>query len=214
MTMDSFYFYKHLPWWAQNFVISIYGKKLSSQRFNQEHDRILSFLEQSENWSEEKIRSYKEEQIERLLNQAYYHTHFYRKKYDEAKVVPSDFHSLEDLEKFPILTKEEVRSYSEAMIADNVKKHDLIPGHTSGSTGKALCFQLSKHNNAFYWAIVTRSYSRFGFRRGLDEMINFTGRPIVPIDVSTPPFCPWKPAGQPGPRSEAPGRSRSSPQKG
>lgn len=138
--MNKITIYSSLPYWLQNIAVSLHGYKLKRQRFNDDFYKILDFLNSTHGWSKEQIRSYKEEHTFKILEQAYNHCPYYRKKYANVGLSPSDFKRLEDLRKFPILTKEEIRENWQGMVADNVSKEDLILYHTSGSTGKALDF--------------------------------------------------------------------------
>lgn len=187
--MNKISLYSSLPYWLQNVAVSLHGYKLKKQRFNDDFYKILEFLNSTQSWSKEQIRAYKEEKIFRILEQAYNHCPYYREKYNEAGLSPADFKQLEDLQKFPILTKEEIRQNWDGMVADNVSKKNLIKFNTSGSTGKALDFYWTKYSSAFYWAVDQRYKNRFGFNFG-NICINFSGRPIVPISTSKPPY--WR----------------------
>ena len=187
--MNKISLYSSLPYWLQNIAVSLHGYKLKRQRFNDDFYKILDFLDSTHGWSKEQIRSYKEEHTFKILEQAYNHCPYYRKKYADAGLSPSDFKKLEDLRKFPILTKEEVRYNLDGMIADNVSKKDLIHYHTSGSTGKALDFFYTKYSLPFYWAVDQRYKNRFGFE--LDNpCFNFSPRPVVPVSSNKLPY--WR----------------------
>ncbi len=187
--MNKISLYSSFPYWLQNVAVSLHGYKLKRQRFNDDFYKILDFLNSTHGWSKEQIRSYKEEHTFKILEQAYNHCPYYRKKYANVGLSPSDFKRLEDLRKFPILTKEDIRENWQGMVADNVSKEDLILYHTSGSTGKALDFYWTKHSSAYYWAVDQRYKNRFGFELG-KTCVNFTGYPIVPITTSKPPY--WR----------------------
>lgn len=124
--MNKITIYSSLPYWLQNIAVSLHGYKLKRQRFNDDFYKILDFLNSTHGWSKEQIRSYKEEHTFKILEQAYNHCPYYRKKYANVGLSPSDFKRLEDLRKFPILTKEEIRKNWQGMVADNVSKEDLI----------------------------------------------------------------------------------------
>ena len=83
------------------------------------------------------------------MEQAYNHCPYYRKKYANAGLSPSDFKQLGDLQKFPILTKEEIRENWLGLVANNIPQKDLILFNTSGSTGKALDFYWTKYSAAY-----------------------------------------------------------------
>lgn len=187
--MNAISLYSSLPYWLQNVAVSLHGYKLKRQRFNREFFRILDFLNSTSGWSSEQIRAYKEEHLYKIIEHAYNHCPYYRKKYSEAGLSPKDFTRLEDLQKFPILTKEEVRSFGEGMIADNIRKADLVPFHTSGSTGKALHFYLTTYSVPYYWAVDQRYKDRFGFHFG-EICLNSTGRPVVPVATHKAPY--WR----------------------
>ncbi len=187
--MNTFALYSHMPIWVQNILCNIQGYILTKQRYGGEYNEISLFLKDSDDWNQEQILQYKEENASKILWQAYNHTKFYRRFFDDNGVHPTDFKHIEDLKKFPILTKEMVRANWQDMIADNVAKKDLIAYHTSGSTGKALDFYWTKHSLRYYWATVWRDRERLGIKKG-DLHINFTGKIVVPLSQSKPPY--WR----------------------
>lgn len=187
--MNQLDIYTFLPWWLQNIVVSIHGYRLKRERFNQLFQEISSFLTTSEAWNSQQILRYKEEQLFKIIEQAYNHTPFYHNKYKAAGLTPQDFKGISDLQKFPILTKEEVRTHATEMMADNVSRKGLIFGHTSGTTGTPLSFYFTPFNNAFYWAVCQRRLHRFGIQNDT-TVINFAGKPIVPMKQSKPPY--WR----------------------
>lgn len=187
--MNTISIYSSLPYWLQNIAVSLHGYKLKKQRFNDDFYKILDFLNSTHGWSKEQIRSYKEEHTFKILEQAYNHCPYYRKKYTDVGLSPSDFKQLGDLQKFPILTKEEIRENWLGLVADNIPRKELIRFNTSGSTGKALDFYWTKYSAAYYWAVDQRYKNRFGFTLG-KACVNFSGRPIVPISTSKPPY--WR----------------------
>ena len=56
----------------------------------------------------ESIKQLQYHRIKKLIEHAYKTTKLYRKKYDEAKVSPKDFTKLDDITKFPTVTKDEI----------------------------------------------------------------------------------------------------------
>lgn len=75
------------------------------------------------------------------------------------------------------------------MLSDELDTKDLIPYHTSGSTGKALDFFWTKDSLAYYWATVWRGRQRCGIKKG-DLHLNFTGKLVVPLSQKHPPY--WR----------------------
>lgn len=191
--MELFNLYSKLPVFFQNWLVGLYSYKLERERGGKEYEDILAFLKTTDNWSAEQIKAYKEEHIAKILDQAYKHCPYYKQKYDEAKVSPDDFKCLEDLQKFPILTKEDVRANMEGLMADNVNGRDRIHYHTSGTSGKALDFYNLKYNLKYYWAVCARYSWRFGIEPN-SSSLNFTGKLVVPINQKDPPYWRYKKA--------------------
>lgn len=191
--MNFYNIYERMPVVVQNWLVGLYSLKLEHERGGKEFDKILSFLLSTSNWSAEQIRRYKEENIARVLKHAYEHCPYYRIKYDAVGRKPDDFHKLEDLEKFPILTKDEIREHTEEMIADNVNRKRLLHYHTSGTTGKALDFYLAKDTPKWYWAICARYGLRFDVKPH-SRCLNFVGKVVVPINQNKPPYWRYKKA--------------------
>lgn len=181
--------YFHSPIYLQEYLCALEGKRLYKQRFGGEFQSVYRHLLETDRYDAQQIRAYKEQHIAKILRYAYDHCVFYRKKYNAAGVSPDDFRVLEDLRKFPILTKEEVRENINDMISDEYDIKKLIPYHTSGSTGKALDFYWTKENIQFYWAVATRGKHRLGVKFG-DLQLNFTGKLVAPLSQKKPPY--WR----------------------
>ncbi len=181
--------YFRCPVSVQEYLCALEGKKLFKQRFGGDFQKIYNELLESDKFDVTQIREYKEQHIAMILRYAYDHCTFYRKKYDAAGVSPDDFKTLEDLRKFPILTKEEVRENLQDMISDEYDVKSLIKYHTSGSTGKALAFYWTKTNVQYFWAVETRGKHREGVKFR-DSQLNFTGKLVAPLSQKKPPY--WR----------------------
>lgn len=187
--MDLFSVYRFCPVMLQNILCSIHGYRLEKQRYNKEYFKILETLLDSENWTAEQIFNYKEENTYKIIEYAYRHCAFYRNLYASKGLTPGDFKGMDSLQKFPIVSKEDIRNNWRGMLSDEYQKKELIPYHTSGSTGKALDFYWTRYNLQYYWAIVWRGRKRFGIEKG-DMHLNFTGKIVVPVEQSKPPY--WR----------------------
>jgi len=187
--MNKFNIYKSFPISIQNFLCTLQGYRLEKQRYNNEYHKYFDFLLQTDSWSKEQIKAYKEEQIFKIIEYAFKHCPFYKKLYSSHGLSPNDFKGLDSLNHFPIITKEDIRANWEGMLSDEFNRSQLIPYHTSGSTGKALDFFWTKENLQFYWAVVWRGRHRFNISKG-DLHLNFTGKIVVPIEQKTPPY--WR----------------------
>ena len=66
------------------------------------------------------------------------HVPFYRDRFRAAGVSPLDLKSPADLDRFPILTKQDIRDQGERLISEEYPPDSLVRKRTSGSTGVSL----------------------------------------------------------------------------
>ena len=85
--------------------------------------------------------------LQKLMKIAY-EIPFYRERFDRVGMKPEDFRTGDDLAKFPILTKDELREWM-AKEVENPKYKDWIIDTTSGSTGKPLSIIFSPKEKAY-----------------------------------------------------------------
>jgi phenylacetate-CoA ligase len=93
----------------------------------------------------EKLSSYRLSQIQiqglkRLLNQAYSNSPYYGTIFRDIGATPMDIESIEDLRKFPVLTKELIRARMKDILAENYPASKRAKAATGGSTGQPLVF--------------------------------------------------------------------------
>ena len=182
--------YPRLPVFLQNAACWYYGKKEARTRFGNVFEQRLRELMDSERWSAAEIEAYQNEKIRHLVRHAYENVPYYLERWKALKLSPEDIRSREDLPKLPVLTKEDVRQNCDRLIAQNAPTRDLVFRHTSGTTGKALHFYVTKAAIAFQWAVWWRHRLRFGITPGAWHA-NFTGKRVVPLDQRTPPYWRW-----------------------
>ena len=91
-------------------------------------------------WSREEIREWQEKQLQRVVNQAYNHTVYWRRIFDERGLKPEDIRTLSDLQKLPILTKDEIRAHYDEIVPDNITSIKHRKGQTGGTTGEPMHF--------------------------------------------------------------------------
>lgn len=105
--------------------------------------------------SSDEIESISWQKQKKIFRYAYQHIPFYRNKYSKAGVHIDDIKNPEDFEKLPVLTKEEVRQYSDLMISPNENKDNLLATSTGGSTGEPLMVWQDPilHSELLLWPI-------------------------------------------------------------
>lgn len=85
--------------------------------------------------------------LQKLMKIAY-DIPFYRERFERCGLTPEDFKTGDDLAKFPVLTKDELREWMAKEI-ENPKYKDWIVDTTSGSTGKPLSILFSPREKAY-----------------------------------------------------------------
>ena len=182
--------YPRLPVFLQSASCWYSGRKESRARFGPLFDRHLRELMDSEKWSAAEIEAFQDEQVRRLIRHAYDNVPFYGERWRSLGITPDDIRSRADLVKLPVLTKEEVRQNLDRLRSRTAIAGELVLKHTSGTTGKALHFYVSRRSIPFQWAVWWRHRLRFGVQPG-GWHANFTGKRVVPLNQNRPPYWRW-----------------------
>lgn len=181
--------YPFLPIFLQNVACSLEGRNQRRLRYGGAFHELLDWLEESQWWSAAKIQEYQEEQLKKIIAHAYSTVPYYRRMFDNLKLKPSDIRSSEDLNKIPVLTKEDVRNNYSDMVSRSFRTNDLTLCHTGGTTGKSLRFYQEPRATQFRWAVWWRHRRRFGIEFD-QSYATFTGLTAVPLHQKKPPF--WR----------------------
>jgi phenylacetate-CoA ligase len=124
-------------------------------------------LEAVETASRDEIAALQAERLKRTLENVYEHVPTYRRKFDAAGVTPDDFRLLEDLEKFPFTTKQDLReNYPFGMFA--VPRERVVRVHaSSGTTGRPTVVGYTQNDIGTWANLVARSLRASGARPGM-----------------------------------------------
>ena len=100
------------------------------------------------------------------IDHAYKNFAFYKKKYDELGIHPSDLKYLEDIKLFPFTTKEDLRkNYPFNMFAHKLK--DIARIHaSSGTTGKPTVVAYTKNDLEMWEHLIERCLRASGMKKG------------------------------------------------
>ena len=100
------------------------------------------------------------------VDHAYKNVAFYKKKYDEIGIHPSDLKHLEDIKLFPFTTKEDLRkNYPFDMFA--YKLRDIARIHaSSGTTGKPTVVAYTKNDLEMWEHLIERCLRASGMKKG------------------------------------------------
>ena len=108
----------------------------------------------------EELKVYQDKSLRKIVKYAY-KVPMYRDKYKEAGIHPRDIKGMDDIQKLPFITKEDIRKYSpNNIITSTFNKKARIISRTGGSTGEPLLI---------YFDLFTVIKGMLGFVRALNE---------------------------------------------
>ena len=123
-------------------------------------------LEPIEIASIDEIKALQLNRLKWSVNHAYTNVTFYKNKYDEIGIHPSDLKHLEDIKLFPFTTKEDLRqNYPFNMFAH--KLNDIARIHaSSGTTGKPTVVAYTKNDLKMWEHLIERCLRASGMKKG------------------------------------------------
>lgn len=128
--------------------------------------KYLREFERTQFWSPEQLRDLQWKRLRGLLDHAYRQCPFYRQRFDQAGLLPSDIRKLEDMRFLPILEKRDIQEHRDRMVALDWPAGDLIANQTGGSTGCPLSFFLSRDRKCSRAAATIRHNRWAGWEVG------------------------------------------------
>ncbi|MCG8347244.1 MAG: hypothetical protein MI924_05625 [Chloroflexales bacterium] len=165
-------------------AINLYGLYLKRQRFNAAFWSELDRLQASEWLTLAEKEQAQCKLLAAMIQHAYEHVPFYRRRFDEYGIHPKQIQSIADLAKIPVLTKDDIRKNYDTLLATNVSAKSYLVHHTSGTTGTKLRFAISKQ---LHWTLKTahlyRHYAWAGVNPG-DRRVTLGGRAFA----AKPPY--------------------------
>jgi phenylacetate-CoA ligase len=113
----------------------------------------------------EELKKLQKKRLKKVIKYAYEKTELYHRKFRELDVTPSDFTTLEDLQKFPCVTKAEMRdAFPESVVSRDYDISKCLKGTTSGSTGEVLPVVYSHATHEYQMAVTYRNFAALGFK--------------------------------------------------
>lgn len=142
-----------------------------------QHDTVAVHraLEQSQWYAADELAALQLRALQRLLQEAYDKTAYYRQVMDEAGLHPTDVNGLDDLTRLPFLTKSLIRAHS-----DDLKASDAVglsQFNTGGSSGEPLIFHIGSERVSHDVAAKWRATRWWGVDIGDPEVVIW-GSPV------------------------------------
>ena len=126
----------------------------------------LEQLHQMERYSPAQIDAFQLDKLKRLVYHSYQNVPFYRKFWDQAGAHPDQIQSLNDLSKFPKVTKLLLVEAGELTLDQRYPKSKFIQGRSSGSTGERFVFYKDKAHHSWFVAGALHGWTWTGWDLG------------------------------------------------
>ena len=181
--------YFNSPIIIQNIFVSLYGYKLFRERYIGNHQKYFRHLLDSQWLSKKEIDDHTNKHFLDIFRYAIKEVPFYKELYQKGIISPDQIKSIADIEKIPILSKEQIRENPGKFLAEGIRKSDIIVINTSGTTGKTLKIFVDLDSRRYAYAFYSRLKRWAGINCKLKN-VTFAGRTIVAPDRKRPPF--WR----------------------
>ena len=125
--------------------------------------------EAKECMSRDEMTSLQSARLRKIVDYVYHNVEFYRKKMQALGLLPSDIKGVEDIDKLPFTTKDDLRdTYPFGLFA--VPKSEIVRVHaSSGTTGKATVVGYTRHDLDVWAECVARCLTMSGI--GRDDIV-------------------------------------------
>ncbi len=170
--------YYALPAWQKAIVGNLYHLVPQRLRLGGNYAKFKKLLKTSEYWSKQQWEEFQYRELLNTITQAFEHVPYYRKSFSQQGLSPADFTCLDDIKKFPTLSKKNIQENHHDLIADNVPAWRHLLTTTGGSTAEPLGFLQEKgitrsKERAFIW----NGWSRAGYYPHT-RTVQFKGRSV------------------------------------
>ncbi|KON26551.1 hypothetical protein AC481_06970 [miscellaneous Crenarchaeota group archaeon SMTZ-80] len=179
--------YLKSPIFFQKILFNMYAYKISKLKFQKDFYIRLHELKKSQWYTLSDLEALQLEKLKIMIRHCYENVPYYKKLFDEIKLKPSEIRDLENLNRIPILTRDQVKSNLFSLTARNISKKQRLLRNTSGTTGSPMFFFVDKKsysvNRAYTWRYW--NWAEFNFD---DKRISLQGRKIIHRERIKPPF--------------------------
>jgi phenylacetate-CoA ligase len=140
--------------------------------------KLLRELQRSERASLDELRARQRRDLAALLQHAYDHVPFYRRRFEAIGAIPADISDLDNLAKLPPLTRDQAREARDSRCA---RTHPLpvIRKTTGGTTGQPLVIRYDLGSEYWRQAVKLRGFGWAGYRVG-DRALHYWGEATLP----------------------------------
>lgn len=173
------------PYFLRSLASSTYGLLKTVKERNVLFYKCLNELQETQ-WSDEKkIKDIQLERLKKIYSHAYHTVPFYSDLYNKNGLNEDSIHTLSNIKKLPIITKEDIRVNYHQMISIKSPRLQMI-AQTSGTTGKPLRIHIDRRSEAYHNAIMKFMEKIADCNKGWHGVL--AGYKILPTKRKKPPF--------------------------
>lgn len=111
------------------------------------------------------LRKIQGKKLRHIVTHAYRNIPFYNQKFKQVHISPHDIHTLDDITKLPLTTKDEIKAhYPEGVCAPGCSEETCLMNRTSGSSGNVLNVLYDRKSFDFATAVALRAYAALGIK--------------------------------------------------
>lgn len=183
--------YRHVPVWAQNLGISLYGLSYRRERLGGVFTSSVKDFRTRDRWTRERMDAFLQQRLRSVLQQAFHEIPYYSQRWQaiglNAKAI--ERFSIPDLSNIPITPKRDLVGNAQMFVAqDASRKKNLHQYYSSGSTGTPITSILSAEDHQR--VLAAREVRSFGWAGAsvLSPRAMIGGRLVVPTADAGPPY--------------------------
>lgn len=179
--------YSYLPHPLRVLAASAHGYRLRWWRYSAKTEEWIDQAMEREHWSPNRWENWRQEQLARILHRAATQVPYYRQQWQERRQ-HGDHAPWDRLENWSVLSKEALRKYPAAFVADDQNIKQMYVDHTGGTTGTPLNIYLSRRTVQQWYAVFEARLRRWNDVSIEERWAIFGGQLVVPYRQQHPPF--------------------------
>jgi len=187
-TMKSIYYQLPVSW--RSAAASGYGYYLRYWRYGGITEKLVQEALERETWGSAQLEAWQQKHLAELLNHAATQVPYYRSYWQERRR-RGDKASWEELENWPVLSKEPLRTQPKAFLAEDHSKWRLFKMNSSGTTGKPITVWRDRDAMQGWYALFEARWRRWYGLHFNDRWAILGGKIITPVEQTEPPFWVW-----------------------
>jgi phenylacetate-CoA ligase len=117
-----------------------------------------------ESMSSSQLKALQLKRLKTLVHRVYLKNKFYKKKFDDANVTPDQIKTLQDIEKIPFLTKQDLRDYYPFGLVCTPLDEIIEVHASSGTTGKPVVGPYTRNDVDLWGEVMARALWANGLR--------------------------------------------------